>query len=236
MKLSKALVLIGVSMSSVPSQATVTYLTAERRVEAHQPNDDASKSTNATGVWIDSVTLGSPGPSVGASQRSTLAQGGINYFGAPTGSSFTSAFSSLMTRVRLTEQTLITFSGDYVRFGIPDGSEISASIVGGEYAFNFAALNDQSPTGTFGATNILLQPGDYDINLLAKSINFEAITLTFNLTFTTVPAPGAAGLAMASLGAAGLRRSRRRDQRGRIAIPRCTPARVFDIGYSKPVH
>lgn len=212
MNLSNAVILLGVSMSTIASQAAVTYLSAERRVEAHQQAADAVKSTNSLDSWVDSARLGSPGPSVGASQRSTLAQSGIDFFGAPTGSSFTIAFSSLMTRVRLTEQTLITFSGDYVRFGIPDGSEISASIVGGDYAFNFAALNDQSPTGPFGATNILLQPGDYAINLLAKSINFEAITLNFNLSFATVPAPSTAVLAMASIGLSGLRRSPRQKE------------------------
>ena len=211
MKLAHSLFLLGVIMSTTASNAAVTYQQAERRVEAQQPDGSDSKSTVALGSWVESVTFGSPGLGVGSSQTSTLSETAIDFVGACTGDVFTSSSATLFARVRLTEQTLITFNGSFVRFGVPGGSEISASIVGGDYNFSFAALDDQSPNGSFGASDVLLQPGDYDINLLSRSINFEVPALTFNLTFTTVPAPGAAGLAMAGLGAAGLRRSRRED-------------------------
>jgi len=195
------------------TNAAVGYLAADRHVTATSNETVKEKSTVALGIWDESVSFGNnPGPGIVVTQRpSNLSDSQISFYGVSTGAVFTTGSSTLFARVRLTEQTLITFSGMYNRFGIIGNSEITASIIGGDYSFAFAAPQEEVPSDSFGAADVLLQPGDYDINLLVKSIDFEAVNFTFNLTFTTVPAPGAAGLAMAGLGAAGLRRSRRME-------------------------
>lgn len=207
------IIVVGVSMATSITNAAVGYLAAERRVEAISNENVKNKVTGALGTWDESVSFSSnPGPGIVVTQRpSNLSDSQISFYGVSTGDVFATGSSTLFARVRLIEQTLITFSGAYNRFGIIGNSEITASIIGGDYNYSFAAPEEEIPAGSFGATNVLLQPGDYDINLLVRSINFEAVNMTFELSFTTVPAPGAAGLAMVGLGAAGLRRSRRAD-------------------------
>ncbi len=207
--LSFPILAFGVSHMESVAVAQIQYVSPNRTVFAQQSGKVVTDTFSADGYWDGFVFSGVSGSSNRSSAilRGSLAANAIDLRFDVSSDPGGNARSRLFTILRLAEATLVSFNCAYQNFVNLDITEFNFSLVGSGYNYTFTA-DPRTEFVEFSQANVLLGPGDYTMELDVSTIGFNGLIGDFALTAAPVPAPGAAGLALATVAAAASRRRR----------------------------